>query len=80
MPINTVRAHWAESFPPTALVDTKPLTSGSLPPPECARPGLHEFLEHCYVDFDICIWSQTNWVSSALFTAVRNSTLVCRFG
>ncbi|KAI6036428.1 hypothetical protein BKA83DRAFT_4162668, partial [Pisolithus microcarpus] len=27
------------------IVDTKPLTSGSLPPVECARPGLHEFLE-----------------------------------
>lgn len=28
-----------------AILDTKPLTSGALPPAECARPGLHEFLE-----------------------------------
>ncbi|KAF7979551.1 hypothetical protein HWV62_41816 [Athelia sp. TMB] len=27
------------------ILDTKPLTSGALPPAECARPGLHEFLE-----------------------------------
>jgi len=28
-----------------AIVDTKPMIAGSLPPSECARPGLHEFLE-----------------------------------
>jgi hypothetical protein len=27
------------------LVDTRPLVDGSLPASECARPGLHEFLE-----------------------------------
>jgi ubiquitin-like domain-containing CTD phosphatase 1 len=34
---------WAQLIP--AIVDTKPLIAGSLPPSECARPGLHEFLE-----------------------------------
>jgi len=44
------------------ILDTKPLTSGILPPAECARPLLHEFLEAIYPYYDICIWSQTSWI------------------
>lgn len=29
----------------SALVDTRPLLDGSLPAEECARPGMHDFLE-----------------------------------
>ncbi|KAF9469228.1 hypothetical protein BDZ94DRAFT_1348175 [Collybia nuda] len=42
------------------ILDTKPLTSGSLPPSECARPGLHEFLEAIYPYYDRR--SQTSWI------------------
>ena len=46
----------ADLYASTAIVDTKPLLEGSLPPPECARPRLHEFLEAVYPHYDICIW------------------------
>lgn len=47
---------------PLAIVDTIPLTSGALPPAECARPGLHDFMEAVYPYYDIVIWSQTSWI------------------
>ncbi|KAG6877732.1 hypothetical protein C0993_004549 [Termitomyces sp. T159_Od127] len=43
------------------ILDTKPLTSGSLPPAECARPFLHEFLETIYPYYDRSR-SQTSWI------------------
>ncbi len=44
-----------------AILDTKPLTSGALPPSECARPRLHECLTAIYPFYDICIWLAT-WI------------------
>ncbi|KAJ3920896.1 hypothetical protein F5877DRAFT_89174 [Lentinula edodes] len=54
------------------ILDTKPLTSGSLPPAECARPKLHEFLEAIYPYYDSMVdslnssltflMSQTSWI------------------
>ncbi|KAJ7217131.1 HAD subfamily IIID h [Mycena pura] len=49
------------------ILDTKPLTSGSLPPAECARPHLHEFLEAIYpyydnVSINCFLRSQTSWI------------------
>lgn len=35
-----------------AILDTKPLTAGTLPASQCARPGLHEFLEAIYPYYD----------------------------
>lgn len=55
-------SHSPLTYPILAIVDTIPLTSGALPPSECARPGLHDFLEAVYPYFDIVIWSQTSWI------------------
>ncbi|TXT15870.1 hypothetical protein VHUM_00373 [Vanrija humicola] len=44
------------------MVDSRPLLDGALPPLECARPGLHDFLERVYPFYDIVVWSQTSWM------------------
>jgi hypothetical protein len=49
-----------------AILDTKPLTSGTLPPAECARPGLHEFLTAIYPYYDICMWCGVSLMSRLL--------------
>ncbi|KAG1891446.1 HAD subfamily IIID h [Suillus subluteus] len=57
------------------ILDTKPLTSGSLPPAECARPGLHEFLEAIYPYYDICIcwiWLEAKLVELGMVGSTRN--------
>ncbi|KIK08238.1 hypothetical protein K443DRAFT_588773 [Laccaria amethystina LaAM-08-1] len=57
------------------ILDTKPLTSGSLPPAECARPRLHEFLEAIYPHYDICIcwiWLETKLVELGMVGSNRH--------
>ena len=55
--------------PIIAILDTKPLTSGSLPPAECARPGLHEFLEAIYPYYD----SEFMYISIATILTTKSS-------
>lgn len=57
-----------------AILDTKPLTSGSLPPAECARPGLHEFLEAIYPYYDSAL------ISSFIHDTRRSSCFKSVFG
>lgn len=57
-----------------AILDTKPLTSGSLPPAECARPGLHEFLEAIYPYYDSAL------ISSFIHDTRRSTYVKSAFG
>ncbi|KAN0061731.1 hypothetical protein ACQY0O_005723 [Thecaphora frezii] len=43
------------------IADTKRLLDPTSPASIAARPGLHDFLKAAYVDYDICVWSQTSW-------------------
>ncbi|KAI6028562.1 HAD-like domain-containing protein [Pisolithus orientalis] len=58
------------------ILDTKPLTSGSLPPAECARPGLHEFLEdHIpilrYMHLTTWVWLEAKLVELGMIGSTR---------